>query len=114
MSASRHHSFTASEANAFARPAGVPVDAVGTLDAADLQRIESALLAAILDVQPGRANAVDQLLSDFDAADGAHDDTSSHAARDTGVSRRKQVEELLFAAVLDTHSDRNRALDRIL
>ena len=114
MSASRYNSPTLSSAEPISRPAGVPGNPAGTLGEADLRRIESALLEALLDVHAGRANAVDELLAELSSADGAHDDTNALAQRDAGQSRRKQIEELLATAVLDTHPDRNRALDRIL
>jgi hypothetical protein len=63
----------------------------------DLQRIEKALLDAILDVRPDNENAVDELLSD---------------PKFTGD--RAEVERFLEAAVMDRHSDRNRTLERIL
>ena len=84
------------------------------LQEVDLRRIEDALLEALLDVGAGRSNAVDRLLNELDAADGAHDDTASANARGRGFSRRAQVEQLLVAAVSDTHPDRNRALARLL
>jgi hypothetical protein len=63
----------------------------------DLQRIEQALLDAILDVRPNNQNAVDELLNDPKFA-----------------GDRAEVERLLAAAVMDTQPDRNRALDQIL
>jgi hypothetical protein len=67
------------------------------LGQSDLQRIEQALLAAILDVRPDNANAIDDLLNDPEF-------TGDRAA----------VERFLATAVLDTQSDRSRALDQIL
>jgi hypothetical protein len=98
-------------------PAGsaIPLEAGALVGEADLRRIEQALLDAILDVHPNRSNALDRLLEDMDAADGADDDTASPAGRGAGHSRRQQVEALLQAAVLDTTpADRNRTLDRLL
>lgn len=104
-----------SNVHVFSRPAASLSEAAATLGEADLRRLEQAMLDAILDVHPGGANALDRLLDDMDAADGAHDDTTSMADRDAGQSRRRQVEELLVAAVLDTTpADRNRELDRLL
>ena len=101
--------------NAFAQPAAIPSEEMAsTLGETDLRRIEQALLDAILDVTPNRTNAVDRLLDDMAQADGADGDGSSFDARDAGHSKRKQVEDLLAAAVLDNTSDRNRALDRLL
>ena len=67
------------------------------LGQSDLQRIEQALLDAILDVRPDNTNAVDELLNDPRFA-----------------GDRAEVERFLAAAVMDTQSDRNRALDQIL
>jgi hypothetical protein len=67
------------------------------LGQSDLQRIERALLDAILDVRADDANAVDELLNDPKFA-----------------GDRTEVERFLAAAVMDTQSDRNRALDQIL
>lgn len=64
------------------------------LGPSDLQRIEQALLAAILDVRPNNANAIDELLDD---------------PKFTGD--RAEVERFLTAAVLDTHSARSGGLD---
>jgi hypothetical protein len=63
----------------------------------DLQRIEQALLDALLDVRPDNENAVDELLNDPRFA-----------------GDRAEVERFLAAAVMDTQSDRNRALDQML
>ena len=99
----------------FSRPAAPPAEAATKLGEADLRRLEQAMLDAILDVHPNGTNALDRLLDDMEAADGAHDDTATAADRDAGQSRRKQVEELLVAAVLDTApADRDRELDRLL
>ena len=112
---SSNSSFDPSNARAIGQAAGDPGAAGSSIDAADLLRIERALLDAILDVHPHRTNALDRLLQDMDAADGANDDTTSAADRDAGTSRRKQVEALLVAAVLDTTpADRSRELDRLL
>jgi hypothetical protein len=72
-------------------------DAPLTLGETDLRRIEAALLDALLDVRHDRSNAVDLLLDDPALSKG-----------------RAQVEQLLHAAVMDTGSDRNQALDRLL
>jgi len=121
MNAMPDSSSERSNVHEFSQPAGFGQRAgVGAMDSglalgeADLLRIERALLDALLDVHPNRMNALDHFLDDMDAADGANDDTASAAERDAGNSRRKQVEELLLTAVLDTTSDRNRALDRLL
>jgi hypothetical protein len=115
MNAMPHSQPGRSSVHAFSRPAAAPADAGTALGEADLRRIEQAMLDAILDVHPDGTNALDRLLDDMEAADGAHDDTSPVADRDAGQSRRKQVEALLLAAVLDTTpADRNRELDRLL
>lgn len=75
------------------------IEQPGQLGHSDLCRIEHALLAALLDVQSDRSNAVDDLLNDFGAR---------------GHGHREQAEQLLAAAVLDTHPDRNKALDKML
>lgn len=104
-----------SNVRAFSRPAAPPAQPNATLGEADLRRLEQAMLDAILDVQPNGSNALDRLLEEMDTADSAHDDTASTSDRDAGQSRRKQVQELLVAAVLDTTPvDRNRELDRLL
>lgn len=104
-----------SSVHAFSRPAAPPAETNATLGEADLRRLEQAMLDAILDVQPNGSNALDRLLEEMDAADSAHDDTACMPDRDAGQSRRKQVQELLVAAVLDTApADRNRELDRLL
>ncbi len=82
--------------------AAPPVDTTAanasmTLGEADLRRIETALLEAILDVRPDRSNAVDHLL----------DDPNLSPDRD-------QVEQLLVAALMDKHPNRNQALERLL
>jgi hypothetical protein len=85
-------------------PAAAPVAPVPTgsnaafqLGQSDLQRIERALLDAILDVRRDDANAIDDLLNDPNFA-----------------GDRTEVERFLAAAVMDTRSDRSRALDQML
>jgi hypothetical protein len=67
------------------------------LGRSELQRIEEALLDAILDVRPNNENAIDELLNDPKFA-----------------GDRAEVERFLAAAVMDTQSDRSRALDQLL
>ena len=67
------------------------------LGQSDLQRIEKALLDAILDVRDDNENAIDELLNDPKFA-----------------GDRAEVERFLAAAVMDRNSDRNRALEQIL
>ena len=78
-------------------PATAASDRAFHLGQSDLQRIEQALLDALLDVRPNNANAVDDLLNDPKFS-----------------GDRAEVERFLAAAVMDTNADRNRALDQIL
>ena len=85
----------------------------------ELKRIEDALLDALLDHHTNRDNALDRLLDDMDRLDPDRVPATTGRGglpaeeKATGV-RKARIEELLVAAVLDNHPNRNAALDRIL
>jgi hypothetical protein len=86
----------------------------------ELKRIEDALLDALLDHHVNRDNALDRLLDDMNAlekksaAEPKSRSSRSAAEKSFEVGKAARIEELLVAAVLDNHPNRNQALDRIL
>ena len=108
-----------------ARSAERPAPRQRTVALADLglTRVEDALLDAILDNHRNRDSALDRLLDDMACVDRRHRDEMEAAAGDDdapalpvdgyAVPKLQRIEQLLVAAVLDNHPNRNRALDRL-
>ena len=85
----------------------------------ELKRIEDALLDSLLETHVNRDNALDRLLADMEQVEAgeraglAGEAFVPAAAPFAAPSKRAKIEELLVAAVLDNHPNRNAALDRI-
>ena len=80
----------------------------------ELQRVEDALLDALMDVHANRDNALDRLLDDMTKVEAKE---RVEAARpfndaDLGQSKVERIEELLVAVVMDNHPNRHKAIDR--
>ena len=84
----------------------------------ELKRVEDALLDALLDTHANADNALDRLLGDMEMTEAGERNarTDDYAALEAVLARpskKSRIEELLVAAVLDNHPNRNAALDRI-
>ena len=83
-------------------------------DAARIETIEEQLLAAALDHHPRRERALDQLADDVAALSAEMERTRRGPLLLRSTASLNRMEEMLLEAVVRTHPNRGRALDRLL
>jgi len=85
-----------------------------SVSAAKLEEVEERLLAAAIEKHPRSAAAIDRLNEDAQALTAAVDESRRTPLLLRSTANLNRMEELMLEAVVRTHANRDRALDRLL